>query len=545
MTETRTAVTALATVLLLSACEEPLYPPPDPVDGQVLSAAAAEDVEALIGGSLAGWWRAAHGFGPSAALSTAADAHTSSWRNWGMLNAGQEPRMPLAAWDDLHKEYVGEVPWKEIYRSLVAARDGLIPLTEGLELGQDGADTRRAFAWGRFVQGVALGTLAQLFPEAWILDDTTDPSVVQLSSHQDVMAAALAKLDEAVALSEGGTFVVPAGWAAFDRPLDQDELARLARSYRARLRISGARTAAERAAVDWAAVLDDARNGLQQDWAGYHSGAWETNWAWDLGKLFTATHPAWARMDYRTIGPADASGAWESWIAQSPSQRRPFPIDTDDRRITGATPTAAGAYMRYVEQIHFLPSRGLDHFSYYVDTRFSHLLDDDGVGRYVDFPVKELEFLEAEALYRLGDRQGAMAVVNGSRSIGGLPLFTDPDGQAPGGDRCVPQTPDGSCGDLWEALKYEKRIELFHYGPFTEYLDDRGWGDLVQGTFRELDRPDVSLGDLLAEFYDASSPEVATTLANGRSEEDLDRKRKGIEHFDQSQNRHPGDVGAG
>ncbi len=38
------------------------------------------------------------------------------------------------------------------------------------------------------------------------------------------------------------------------------------------------------------------------------------------------------------------------------------------------------------------------------------------------------------------------------------------------------------CGNLWEALKYEKRIETAYtqYAPW--YLDMRGWGDLPKDT---------------------------------------------------------------
>jgi hypothetical protein len=35
---------------------------------------------------------------------------------------------------------------------------------------------------------------------------------------------------------------------------------------------------------------------------------------------------------------------------------------------------------------------------------------------------------------------------------------------------------------VWEALKWEKRIETLYAGYIQWYLDSRGWGDLVQGT---------------------------------------------------------------
>jgi hypothetical protein len=54
---------------------------------------------------------------------------------------------------------------------------------------------------------------------------------------------------------------------------------------------------------------------------------------------------------------------------------------------------------------------------------------------------------------------------------------------------CVPRVPFGagssatlSCGTLWEALKYEKRIETAYTNFATWFLEGRGWGDLPNGT---------------------------------------------------------------
>ena len=51
------------------------------------------------------------------------------------------------------------------------------------------------------------------------------------------------------------------------------------------------------------------------------------------------------------------------------------------------------------------------------------------------------------------------------------------------GNACVPQLPDGSCGNLMETLKWEKRRDMFMtvYGGW--YFDSRGWGDLPAGTY--------------------------------------------------------------
>lgn len=530
--------------LFLAACQESSPVAPDP-ETEIDPALVQQDVESLVGGSLAGWWRANHAQGPSPTLSAAADILSSSWRNWGMLHVSQEPRQDFSTLTDPHiAPFVSEVPWTELYRTLVASRDALLLLNDGFELGEDGEDTRRAMAYARFTQGLALGTLAQLFDAAWILDETVDPAEVGLSPYPDVLAAALESLDRAIALAEGGAFTLPSEWVGFDRALDQDELARLARSWKARFRLGVARGPGERAAVDWSAVLDDVRAGITEDWAGRYNGDHETNWAWEVRKLI-GSNRIWGRLDYRLIGPADASGAWREWMATPPSARMPFVIDTDDSRITGGSPTADGTYVTFEEQIFFQPQRGTTHFSFYVDRRWAHLFEQQAVGRYPNFPVKELEFIEAEALYRLGDLGGAMAIVNRWRANGNLPAFTNPQGPAPGSERCVPRRDDGVCDDLWGALRYEKLLELFHYGAFTGYTDRRGWGDLQPGTVQELLRPDLTLGEVLAEIYGTSDTAAALALARTRSVQHVRQKVEGIQQFDSERNLRPGDFGAG
>jgi hypothetical protein len=46
----------------------------------------------------------------------------------------------------------------------------------------------------------------------------------------------------------------------------------------------------------------------------------------------------------------------------------------------------------------------------------------------------------------------------------------------------VPRRDDGTCGDLWDALMYEKRIDLFPLDAAATFFDQRGWGKLLRGT---------------------------------------------------------------
>jgi hypothetical protein len=72
-------------------------------------------------------------------------------------------------------------------------------------------------------------------------------------------------------------------------------------------------------------------------------------------------------------------------------------------------------------------------------------------------------------------------------------VVTSTTQQVPGGlSSCVPQVPSGStvsCGTLFEALKYEKRMETAYSSFGRFWIDDRGWGDLVAGTALEFPVP--------------------------------------------------------
>jgi hypothetical protein len=56
---------------------------------------------------------------------------------------------------------------------------------------------------------------------------------------------------------------------------------------------------------------------------------------------------------------------------------------------------------------------------------------------------------------------------------------------------CVPKLPNGNCGDLWEMLKWEKRMQIQMQGLFGApwFFDSRGWGDLFKGTPLQFPAP--------------------------------------------------------
>jgi hypothetical protein len=54
---------------------------------------------------------------------------------------------------------------------------------------------------------------------------------------------------------------------------------------------------------------------------------------------------------------------------------------------------------------------------------------------------------------------------------------------------CVPRRKTGECGDLLDALKWERQIELFGQDPMRAWWDFRGFGQLQEGTLLHMPIP--------------------------------------------------------
>ncbi len=466
------------------------------------------DIEALISGSYQAWEVMVTHRTPTVAMITVADATSSSWGNWGMRDASSEPRV---AWNNdpaYPNNVVNRWPWEDAYQSLAALKDGLGAVAANRADIVDAlteANTHRLEVFGKFMQGVSLAAMAVIFDQAFIVDEETDLNDLELSDYNAVWAAAEAKLREAEQLAQGAAWQIPSGWVGCNGDWSPARLAELARGYRARYAIQVPRTPEERANLDWAAIKAAAAPGLTADHGGYYD---TCVWGWHGNKWPLEMLDGWGRADYRWIGPADASGKWEAWINSDLNRRTAFDIVTDDRRITGVRPDDDGMYIQYMGGSPFPADRGVYHYSNYRDNRFDYIrLRDNFIGLWPDLTGKELEFIAAEADYRLGNQAATMAVVNKYRTMHGqLPIFRTVNDVAPGGSRCVPQNEDGSCGDLWEAFKYEKRIEVHGYGMGVEYFDDRGWGDLVQYSWTQLPIPGAELEILLMDIYTFGGP---------------------------------------
>jgi hypothetical protein len=361
--------------------------------------------------------------------------------------------------------------------------------------------------------------------------------VEYLFDHDVVTELAIEALEETVALAQANPTVVayPAFgesdfWFGAADPISNDKFKRMANTLAARLLVLSARTPQERANVDWARVLQYTANGLNTASGDYEFQLEGVRESQLMSRFInSATGTQNYRWDYRAIGPADQSNAYQGWIGGAVAQRDRFNIVTPDRRITGTTPTSNGSYtVYYANDNGFTPERGRYLYSAYgwrrhmLEQGITSVTDDaDDVGEYGLITVDENNLLRAEALLRTGNAQGAADLINitrtRSQTIGttvhpGLPPVTAAGVPNVGGV-CVPRLDNGNCGGLYAALRYEIVIENAVMDVVRGYAESRGWGTLPDGSLLHWPVPGNALdlyGLPLYTYGGVGNPSTAT-----------------------------------
>ena len=367
--------------------------------------------------------------------------------------------------------------------------------------GVAGTDARLR-AWSHFIVGLSIGHLALAYDSVSVpTQGVSANQVTPLRSYSEAMKRALDVLDSAatvaatpVAAATGG-FPAPLAWFN-GSSVTAPEFVRVVRSYQARLRAAVARTPAERAAVDWSRIVTDAVAGITADFNLPLSGSAGWDYAW-LGVHFVDA--SWHQMPPYIIGMADTSGAYDAWLATSRDQRSAILIRSPDLRFpAGETRSQQNAQVSNPATLYFrnrpvsedlLPPSWRS--SQYRHDRWSAFAAQGRVGPFPLITKAETDLLVAEARYRQNNIAAAVALINQYRVVrGGLPPITTFSISAvvPGGAACVPRVPQAPaftasvCGSIWEALKWEKRMETAYVGWGLWYFDSRGWGDLPVGT---------------------------------------------------------------
>lgn len=462
------------------------------------------DVEALIGDSYQTWWHANYGPGFQPRAYSQIGAMAFEWSpmaaNFGMIQMSMLPREELAnnTSDSFFDDYFTN--WYRAYAAIKSVNDGLNFIQEGGTLPGGNA---RGEAFALFVRGLSQGTIALLYDQGLIMTPDVDPIDItgaDLVPYTEIMAAAIADLNAVITIAQGNSFTLGSGWIP-GVSVDNNMLVQLAHAYQARFLAEVARTPAERDAVPWGQVIDhvDAAN-IMADFAPVMD---NVNWR-HVWHVYSSFNGPWDQVNPFIYGMADQSGGYQAWRTTPLGERSGFIFITPDLRFPqGATHEAQvdnpGLYhINKGEAGWVRADRGTWRWSHYWDVREAANLQLNWAGPARELTVPEMNLLKAEGLLRTGDPDGAATLINLTRVANGGLNATDAGAT---NTDCVPRLADGSCGDLMEMLKWEKRIETVKTRLGSWFFDMRGWGDHAEGTPLHFPMPAEDLNVLQLPVY--------------------------------------------
>lgn len=376
----------------------------------------------------------------------------------------------------------------------------------------------RARSVGYFVLGYGLGNLALLYDSSAIITPAVPSDAIpDLATSGALMTVALEMLDSALVISASanattgsGGWPIPQAWLSQSADVSMARWQQIIHTYKARFRAGVARTPAERTAVDWNAVVNDAQAGITTDFTVLANATTGWSEAW-LSQL--AVDATWSQMTPFILGMADTTGAYDAWLATPIDARTAFLLQTPDKRfpagatraaqqaVTGPTRTGtpAGSILYYRNRPNGDDSPAASWGTWYYDNmRFWSINQAGGNGPVMAFSLAENDMLSAEGYMRTSRTALAVPLIDKYRVRAGLasiPSTTDQNTIVPGGAGCVPRVPQSpaftstACGTVYEAMKWEKRLETAFTGYAQWFIDARGWGDLVQNTVLEWPVP--------------------------------------------------------
>jgi hypothetical protein len=500
-------------------------------------------------------------------LDAAADAAVQSSTSFAYVTAGvsTEPRTEMVHTDAGF--WVNRTAWLNFYAAAASCIDIIHTLDAGMKLGTvsnefpNGQHTDRARWMCHFIIGASHGYLAALYDRVLIIDpavERPDIYAADFVTPDSAMKYALFQIEKGITLAKAApddqTSLLWFNQQAYTR----DEMVQMMYSYMARLRPAVARNPTERAAVDWARVIADANLGIDD---AFHpvsgsplpgrsiicpttpnpacggalvyqanrteNGMWQPHrWHWSRGTGSTVLRPS-----QRLLGPGDTTGAYQCWEAPgSPSltggtcwaARRDTTYGSPDRRIHGSTgATSAGRYFVRTTTSSSV-TLGPQNWSKYTFQRWGT----NGTNAFQDslnmyMAATEMDQLRAEGYIRTGQPALAVPLINKTRQYtlgANLPPVTVAGPTGAGqpfatSRSCVPKRVDGTCGDLMDALMYEKRLEQAgSYDVSVLFTDWRGWGKMAQGQWIHLPVHSRELFTLGVPYYTFGGSQPGGTI---------------------------------
>ena len=528
----------------LAACGDPLSVTNKNVVDVTAAQQTAQGIEQIVGKSFQAIFVGEYNNGDNIWMQSINMAHESS-SSLGNFAMGLRNGVPRVALDNSRANSAAAGNNADFSVLTRLARQDVNALRSLDNIPSASAPTAgRSRAFGYFVLGYAMGNLAAIYDSSAILTPSRTPAD-SLFGYATVNTQALAMLDSAIAIARGPggaapNFPIP-GEFLTGASIDTTQFIRMVRSFKAKFRASVARTPADRALVDWEAVRADAAAGIVNN----ITIALDPSVGWSMNNTLVQLNVflGWHQMPYFMIGMADTTGAYSTYlsapiIGTPPRNGNSFLVRTPDKRFPAGETRAAqqafqsdvapapGVYFRNRPSGQDTPNAA-DPWSnsQYDNFRFRPIRDNAGIGTWILFAATEVRMLQAEALLRLNRTAEAVPLINTTRVANGLAaiptsaLSTD---AVPGGNACVPRVPQPNvfttsvCGSVFEAMKWEKRMETALTGYNQWYLDARGWGDLPLGTGLSWPVPYQELDSRSKPLYNGIAVAGASTYGLGR-----------------------------
>lgn len=529
------------------ACDQPLVADNENQPDRARALARAADVETFIANSYNSVFNGTIGGSNDALqpgfLVMGFESYSGN-SNFNMATRGQIPRSFVDNNRGNQAETLQLRDWTFGHRAARSSAIGLARINAGVSFASAPRDERnRAFAW--FVMGAGLGNLALAYDSVSVIrwDDPPSQDHFPLEHYSAAMQRALAYLDTAILTAQNA----PAGADGFPLPVlflngatggfaggavSQADFIRFIRSHKARFRASVARDPTERAAVDWNAVIADVQNGITRDYQlnGNPAGGWSVIWPLQH-YLFQSWHQMWGLI----VGMADTSGGYNTWLGLSDAAKVPFVVQTPDRRFPAGASRAtqnanspvvppAGLYFRNRPPGADVLTTNTLANSFYDHYRFQAFFNATRIGSYPVMTRAEMNGLIAEGAVRTGQWALAAQFIDSSRVRNNLPAvagIADLTTPVPGGAACVPKVPappsytSAACGNIFEAMKWEYRMETAFTGYGNWYFAGRGWGDLPEGTPVHFPVPYQEMDVRVQPFYNIGGAGLPGGAARG------------------------------
>ena len=337
-------------------------------------------VQAVALGGFRTWYLTSQGgFGedqyPELTLGVMARSHVAAWNNYnirfytGCTNAAWDvytlttfgtcgpqtegPYYPRVEWQNnpasAQRTQI-EALWYGYYGALSSANAVLTAIrTNKLVISSDPSINTMVETMAVLTQGLALSGLALNYDKAFVVDYNTPPTGLAFSTRRQVRDAALAKLDEAIALTSTAFTVPPGFFGAPAVAYDNVKIAQIANTMAARTLAYYPRTAAENAdlsaggQVDWARVVGYASKGISSgipfDLVFHQDGC--VNWC-DYLKVWSndaTTMRVHTRVAHR-LDPASQPDPWDVTKDTNPNSPDKRLGDGTSRKGAGAASVA-------------------------------------------------------------------------------------------------------------------------------------------------------------------------------------------------------------